>query len=54
MQSRLKEIIESRRKKKVKKATAKPAKEEPERGANVVSIMDALKKSLEAEKKGKR
>ena len=49
VQARLKEIIESRRKK-GKKTTAKP-KEEPAPPANVVSIMDALKKSLAAEKK---
>jgi DNA end-binding protein Ku len=54
VQSRLKAIIESRRKKKGKKTTAKARKEEPERATNVVSIIDALKKSLEAEKKGKR
>jgi DNA end-binding protein Ku len=50
VQDRLKEIIESRRKKKGKKTAAKPEKE-PEPPANVVSIMDALKKSLAAEKK---
>ena len=50
VQTRLKEIIESRRKKKGKKVVAKQ-REEPEPPANVVSIMDALKKSLEAEKK---
>lgn len=54
VQSRLKEIIESRRKKKSKKITAKAQKDEPERPTNVVSIVDALKKSLEAEKRGKR
>ena len=51
VQNRLKEIIESRRKKKgTRKAAAKP-EAEPEPPANVVSIMDALKKSLAAEKK---
>jgi DNA end-binding protein Ku len=50
VQARLKEIIESRRKNKGKKTTAK-AQEEPEPPANVVSIMDALKRSLAAEKK---
>lgn len=53
VQARLKQIIESRRKKKGKKPAAK-AEQEPDPPANVVSIMDALKKSLEAEKKGKR
>jgi DNA end-binding protein Ku len=50
VQARLKEIIESRRKKKGKKPAAK-APIEPDPPANVVSIMDALKKSLAAEKK---
>jgi DNA end-binding protein Ku len=53
VQSRLKAIIESRRKK-GKKPTSQAEKEGPERATNVVSIVDALKKSLEAEKKAKR
>lgn len=50
VQNRLKAIIESRRKKTGKKSPAK-AQKEPEPPANVVSIMDALKKSLASEKK---
>ena len=50
VQARLKQIIESRRKTKGRKTAAKP-QAEPEPPANVVSIMDALKRSLAAEKK---
>ncbi|WP_088342540.1 MULTISPECIES: Ku protein [Rhodomicrobium] len=54
VQKRLKDIIEGRRKKKGKKPAAKAQKDEAEASTNVISIMDALKKSLETEKKGKR
>ncbi len=54
VQARLKEIIEIKRKKTGKKAPAKAKKETPEPTGNVVSIMDALRKSIEQEKKGKR
>lgn len=55
VQARLKDIISARRKK-----TKKPAKKakaedtEPETPSNVVSIMDALKKSIAREKKTKK
>jgi DNA end-binding protein Ku len=49
VQDRLLEIIAAR--KKGKKRPAK-AKEEPERPSNVVNIMDALRKSLAADKEG--
>ena len=48
VQERLKDIIASKEKKKPKKA------EEPETPSNVVSIMDALKKSISQEKKKKK
>ncbi len=54
VQARLKEIIEIKRKKTGRKAPAKSKKEAPEPSGNVVSIMDALRKSIEQEKKGKR
>jgi DNA end-binding protein Ku len=53
VQERLKEIIAAKQKKSGKKP-AKPKKgEEPEPPSNVVSIMDALKKSIAQEKKKK-
>ncbi|WEX07501.1 Ku protein [Chelativorans sp. AA-79] len=55
VQERLKEIIESKQKKR-KKAPARKKKEaeEPEPPDNVVSIMDALRKSISQEKKKSR
>jgi DNA end-binding protein Ku len=50
VQERLMEIIDAKRKKKGKKP-AKPREETPEPPANVVSIMDALKRSISDEKK---
>jgi DNA end-binding protein Ku len=50
VQDHLKEIIESKRHKKGRKAPAKTAKT-PEPATNVVSIMDALKRSIAEEKK---
>jgi DNA end-binding protein Ku len=51
VQDRLQDLINSKRK---GRKPAKAAKEEqPERPANVVSIMDALRKSVESETKGK-
>lgn len=48
----LKKIIAARKKKKPARSKAKPAGEPPPRtGDNVVSIMDALRRSLESEKK---
>lgn len=54
VQDRLLDIIAA--KKKGKKRPAKPKEEAPETPSNVVNIMDALKKSISAEKKaaGKR
>jgi len=54
VQERLKEIIESKQKKSKRPAKRKPKEEEPEPPGNVVSIMDALKKSLAQEKKKSR
>lgn len=54
VQDRLLEIIEAKKKKKPAKAK-KPKKEEAaEKPSNVVSIMDALRKSIESEKKKAR
>ena len=50
VQERLKEIIEGKRKKTRKSAKSKKS-DEPRTPDNVVSIMDALKKSLAQEKK---
>jgi DNA end-binding protein Ku len=52
VQDRLKQLIAARRKGR-KKTVAKPADETPQSGGKVVSIMDALKRSLEAEGKGR-
>ncbi|TWG98311.1 DNA end-binding protein Ku [Mesorhizobium sp. J18] len=55
VQDRLKEIIEAKKKKKGKRPAKTGRKEkEPEAPSNVVSIMDALKKSISEEKKKKR
>jgi DNA end-binding protein Ku len=52
VQTHLKQLIDSKRKKKGRKTASKAKPEEaPEPPANVVSIMDALKKSLAEEKK---
>jgi len=51
VQDRLKEIIESKQKKRKKTAPRKKKEEEPEPANNVVSIMDALKRSIAEEKK---
>lgn len=55
VQDRLKEIIASKRKGR-RRPAAKPKDEAPAEGGNVISIMDALRRSLEAEggSKGKR
>jgi DNA end-binding protein Ku len=50
VQTQLKSIIESKRKK-GKKTAAKPKEKAPEPPANVIDIMDALRKSLAQEKK---
>jgi DNA end-binding protein Ku len=51
VQDRLLDIIEAKKKKRPSKAK-KPKKEEPaDTPSNVVSIMDALRKSIENEKK---
>lgn len=55
VQERLKEIIASKQKKKGKaRPKAKAAEDEPETPANVVSIMDALRKSISQEKGAKK
>jgi len=54
IQDRLKDIIKSKQKKSKRPAKQKPKEEEPEPAGNVVSIMDALKKSLAQEKKKSR
>ncbi|HEU4987834.1 MAG TPA: Ku protein, partial [Rhizobiaceae bacterium] len=55
VQERLKDIIEAKKKKKGKKpAKTKKKEEEPETPSNVISIMDALKKSISEEKKKTR
>jgi len=55
VQERLKDIIAARRKKTKKPAKKAKAEEaEPETPSNVVSIMDALKKSIAREKKTKK
>ena len=54
VQERLKEIIESKQKKRKKPAQRKKTEEEPEPAGNVVSIMDALKRSISEEKKKSR
>lgn len=56
VQKRLKAMITAR-KRKTRGGTAKPGpatKAAPEKADNIVSITDALRKSLEAERKGKR
>jgi DNA end-binding protein Ku len=52
VQDRLKEIIASKRKGRRRPAT-KPEPDAPKDGGNVISIMDALRRSLEAEPGGK-
>jgi DNA end-binding protein Ku len=52
VQDRLKQLIADRRKGR-KKSAAKPADEAQQSSGKVVSIMDALKRSLEAEGKGR-
>jgi DNA end-binding protein Ku len=54
VQERLKDIIESKQKKGKKAPKRKKAEEEPEPTGNVVSIMDALKKSIAQERKKSR
>jgi DNA end-binding protein Ku len=54
VQERLKDIIASKEKKKPKKPAKAKKAEEPEAPSNVVSIMDALKKSISQEKKKKK
>jgi DNA end-binding protein Ku len=54
VQDHLRELIESKRKKKGKKPSAKKVEETPEPATNVVSIMDALRKSISEEKKKNR
>jgi len=54
VQERLKEIIESKQKKRKKPAQRKKTEEDPEPAGNVVSIMDALKRSISEEKKKSR
>ena len=54
VQDHLRELIESKRKKKGKKPAAKKVEETPEPATNVVSIMDALRKSISEEKKKNR
>lgn len=51
VEANLKKLIASRRKKKPAKAKAPPQKEQAQPADNVVSIMDALRRSLETEKK---
>jgi DNA end-binding protein Ku len=51
VQDHLKELIESKRKRKGKKPAARAAEKPPEPATNVVSIMDALRKSISEEKK---
>ena len=51
VQGRLRDLIASKKKKKPAKKAAKGKADTPEPTGNVVSIMDALKKSLEAEKR---
>lgn len=53
VQERLKQIIASTQKKKARKLAKAKAAEEPEAPGNVVSIMDALKKSISEETKKK-
>jgi len=52
VQDRLLDIITA--KKKGRKKTARKAEPEPEQPSNVINIMDALRKSISAEKKAKR
>jgi DNA end-binding protein Ku len=54
VQERLKDIIESKQKKGKKASKRKKTEEEPEPAGNVVSIMDALKKSIAQERKKSR
>lgn len=54
VQERLKEIIASKQKKTTKKPKKARKAEEPETPSNVVSIMDALKRSLSQESTNKR
>lgn len=55
VQKRLKSIIEAKkRKQKGGKATKAKTENQPETASNVVSIMDALRKSVEIEKKGRK
>jgi DNA end-binding protein Ku len=51
VQDKLQEIINAKRKKKGKKVAAAAPEDTPDVPANVVSIMDALKKSIAQEKK---
>lgn len=51
VEANLKKLIASRRKKKPAKLKAAPQKEAVPTGDNVVSIMDALRRSLDADKK---
>lgn len=52
VQEKLKEIIASKKKKQPKGQPKRKAAEEPETPTNVVSIMDALRRSISEEKKG--
>jgi DNA end-binding protein Ku len=54
VQERLKDIIESKQKKGKRATKRKKTEEEPEPAGNVVSIMDALKKSIAEERKKSR
>jgi DNA end-binding protein Ku len=51
VQEKLQEIINTKRKKKGKKVAAAATEDTPDVPANVISIMDALKKSIAQEKK---
>ena len=52
VQEKLLEIIEAKRKKKKPSKASAPPESPPETPSNVVSIMDALRRSVEQEKKG--
>ena len=52
VQERLKDIIASKQKKKGRGRPARKKTEEPESQTNVVNIMDALRRSIQQEKKG--
>ncbi|WP_309086110.1 Ku protein [Chelativorans sp.] len=54
VQERLKDIIESKQKKGKRPAKRKKTEEEPEAPDNVVSILDALKRSISQEKRKSR